>query len=260
MIERVQKPGLALPAIDARKIFTWHCVVIAGFVVAHGLVVMMGHLGHHRLLGMSDRLNMTEELSLPTFFSALALAACALVAALLSRNAAIARERRGWTILAVGFLFLAFDEACTIHELFDEFVTHLDGPFLYAWVIPYGLATLVAVGVLFPFWWRLPSAPRVGLAVGASIFVGSALGMELVESTIVSAAGDEIYDTSRMMLFLVIEEGGEMIGVAVLLRSLLAYLTAGAAPGNGVDAGSPSGFSVGRADRRPLKEPSRPGH
>jgi len=212
-------------SVDYRKIFAWHCVAIWMFVAAHVLVVVMGHFGHHHLFGFSERLNMTEEAAFPSFFSALALAACSLTAGFLARAADLQRDRRAWAILCVGFLFLAFDEATVIHELLDETALSLGGAFFYVWVIPYGVAVLVAVGVLFPFWRRLPQAPKWGLALGASILVASALGMEMVESMIVSRTGDEIYDTGRMMLFLVIEEGGEMLGVAVLLRTLIAQLS-----------------------------------
>lgn len=48
--------------------------------------------------------------------------------------------------------------------------------------------------------------------------------MELLQSSLVAQGGEAAYDTLRMQLLITVEEGAEMLGVALLVRTLLGHL------------------------------------
>jgi hypothetical protein len=191
------------------SILKLHLGVIGILVAGHLLVTLGAALGHEELLGVSGLLNLADEGNVPTLFSALALLLCAGASALNAALEPAPGQVTGWRLLAAGFLFLACDEASQIHELFDQLPLGTS----YAW--------------MFPFAVRLPSAPRLLLIVGASLYVGSALGMELVEFAVVRRFTEDFYANWRFSLFITLEEAGEMVGVAIMLNALLRNLAAG---------------------------------
>jgi hypothetical protein len=205
------------------SILKLHLGVIGILVAGHLLVTLGAALGHEELLGVSGLLNLADEGNVPTLFSALALLLCAGASALNAALEPAPGQVTGWRLLAAGFLFLACDEASQIHELFDQLPLGTS----YAWMVPYALGVLVVALVMFPFAVRLPSAPRLLLIVGASLYVGSALGMELVEFAVVRRFTEDFYANWRFSLFITLEEAGEMVGVAIMLNALLRNLAAG---------------------------------
>lgn len=75
-------------------------------------------LGYDHVKGLVPMFNVNQEQNLPTFFSVLLALSCAsllTLAALLTRA-----DRKGdvgyWFALALGFLFLSYDEAFQVHE------------------------------------------------------------------------------------------------------------------------------------------------
>lgn len=214
---------------EARTIFRWHLAAIAALLLCHvGLVVAaMVDWGHP--LGLRDLFDVSHERNVPAVFSALALLACGGACALNRLWAWRAQDARNWLIASATFAFLAFDEICSVHEAFSRLPLHGTGPLLYAWVVPYAAATAVFAVWLLPFAASLPKRTRMTLLLGFAVFIGSALGMELFEGMIATRLGVAAPDHWAMRLFLTIEEGGEMIGVAILLRSLLLNLPQGGA-------------------------------
>ena len=215
--------------INPRTVFRGHLTIIAGLLLLHLGVWTAYALGHQRLFGLRRLFDVFEEQNFPAYFSALALLACAL-AALANRTLEPSRRAAlGWLMVAAGFALLSLDEACSLHELFSRNAPPLGlaGPFLYVWVIPYSLLTLVAVAVVLPFVRTLPPPTRRTLAIGGVIYIAAALGMEMLEGVITTYLGGRaLYDHAPMRMFLAVEEGGEMLGVAVMLRGLLENMSA----------------------------------
>jgi hypothetical protein len=207
-------------AVSAPTIFKVHLGVIALLVAGHLAITAGEALGHEHLLGVSRLLDLTEEGNLPTLFSALALFGCAIAAACNALTEPTPRQVWGWRTLAVGFAFLGCDEACQIHELFDQVAGD------YSWTLSYAVAGLATALALLPFVARLSKGTRSRLVVGASVYVGGALGMELVEFALFHHFGDRLYRTWRFPLLLTIEEGLELLGAAFLLNALLGNLAA----------------------------------
>src|SRR5690606_22933135 len=83
----------------------------------------------------------------------------------------------------------------------------------------------LAVGLLLlQFWIGLPWPTRTGLAGAALLYCGGALGMELLESALVSRAGQTVYGSWQASLIITLEEVAELLGVALLVRTLLSHL------------------------------------
>ncbi|MBD0260081.1 MAG: multidrug transporter [Cytophagales bacterium] len=172
--------------------------------------------------------NFNAESNVPTFFSTVLLL---MAAALLL---VIARQHRGnalakyWWALGGIFLFLALDESAQIHEGVTRLVylatgaVQMPGYFLYAWVIPYLLATVVGGAFFFRFLLKLPYLIRNLFVMAGAMFVAGALGMEMLEGhfNLVSGYGN-VYTT----LLTTLEELLEMSGVILFIHALLLYVS-----------------------------------
>lgn len=125
-------------------------------------------------------------------------------------------------------MYLSIDEAASIHETVVEHITWRIWPTLdtrgyshYPWVFA-GAAFVLIVGVTFlRFLFRLPSRTRLGFVVSGLIFVGGALGIDILQ-----ANHDDRYgrQTFGFAMFVAVEEGMEMTGVLIFLQTLFVYI------------------------------------
>ncbi len=132
-----------------------------------------------------------------------------------------------WRLLALVFAYLAADELLAIHELVNaplEAALHTEGVLYFAWVIP--AAVLVGLFALayLPFLVRLPKSTAIGMIAAGAIFVGGALGLEVVGGWLLSRSGGE--ETFAYMVAYLAEEVLEMIGVCVFIMVLLRHFVA----------------------------------
>ncbi|MBU8540955.1 hypothetical protein [Falsiroseomonas tokyonensis] len=217
-------------AFAPARLFRFHLIAIAILTVAHLLVCWMRlEQGRDHLLGLAPRFSFLGEASIPAFFSAVMLLATAGVAALLSglEEGRGRADRRIWLFIAGLLLFMAVDEATAIHELFDALGAQEpeDGMLFNTWVIPFGALALFCIAILLPFWWRLPGPAKWGLAAAAALFLASAIGLELLESRVMAEAGlEDAFARWDYILMVTLEEAGEMLAVAIALRTLLLHL------------------------------------
>lgn len=170
--------------------------------------------------------NVSRETALPTWYSIIAILTCALLLGVISAAKWHARDRFRWhwAGLALAFLGISIDEQIMAHEGLATPVRNLlntGGIFYYAWVIP-ALAFMAVFALVYmrfvlslpePFW-RL-------FVIAALLYVGGALGMEMVGSWLADTRGVE---TLTYQTVATIEEIGEMSGIAVFLYALLNYL------------------------------------
>lgn len=209
-------------------------------------------LGHGRLLGFVPEFHLDAENNIPTYFSTLLLLAVAIVAGLTAR---VVRERelpfyRHWVGLALIFAYISLDEFASLHErlivplreIFDA-----GGIFYFAWVIP----GLVLVGLFLiaysRFFWHLPVRWKRLFAISGALYVGGALGAELIGGWYWERAPDSFGWVD--VLLTTVEEGLEMTGMALFLYTLLEYLRANVAEVR---------ISFGREERK-AAVPSRSG-
>ena len=144
-------------------------------------------LGHDYLLGLVPLFDTDGEDNIPTFWSVLLLLVSCLLLAVVA--ALHRRQKRPftlhWTVLSVGFLLMAYDEAFRVHETLIIPVgnmlggTHL-GLLYYAWVVP-GIVLVFLLGLFFlNFMWHLDAKTRLRFAVAGTIYIAGAIVVEAI--------------------------------------------------------------------------------
>jgi len=206
-------------------------IVLGGVISALVLLNLAGDfstyaLGHGHLYGLIPLFDLNREANIPTLFEAsiLLFAALLLMVISVARKRTQAADQNSWRCLALIFSLLAIDEACAIHELFTAPLREsfgLGGIFYYAWVIP-GMLLVAILGVRFLKWLLgLPRSTRNLFLLAAVMFIGGAIGIELIGSY-VDASGSR--HTLLYRLLIAVEESLEMTGVAVFIFGLLGYM------------------------------------
>jgi hypothetical protein len=199
------------------------CLSVSGQVVKYAA-------GHDSLYGLVPLFDLDREANVPTFFSALLLFGASVLLAVIAhlKRADSAPFATHWGALAAIFLFLAFDEASSIHELLMRPADGLAGDrragvFHFSWVIP-AMAGLAVLGAAYlRFWLHLPRRTRWLVFASASIYVGGAVGMEMVGGRYASRHGVE---NLAYNLVATVEETMEMAGMVLFIVTLLSYLAA----------------------------------
>uniref|UniRef100_UPI003D117D5F hypothetical protein n=1 Tax=Roseibium sp. TaxID=1936156 RepID=UPI003D117D5F len=184
-------------------------------------------LGEETILRGMPQIALDGEHNVGAWFSSalMTLSALALyLAGRAQRDIPGGRTPLPWYALAVIFVGLSIDESASFHEILGDPLRNTlgTGGFLYfAWVIPGAIFTL-AVGILFiPFLLSLPRGVAVRFIVAGAIFVGGALGMELLEGKL---ADEGKMGSVLFMVFVIIEEAMEMFGIALFLSTVVAHL------------------------------------
>ena len=184
------------------------------------------YLGFGSVFGLVNLFSLDREANLPTWYASLTLLACAALLGIIA--AAIRRETAGewkyWAGLAAVFLTLSMDEAASVHELSIEPLQAMlgtGGLLHWAWVVP-GMAFVLVLGMIYlRFIFALPHATRRLFILAAILFVGGALGVEMLGGWWFGEHGRRNMGYS---LFWTVEETLEMVGVAVFIYALLDYI------------------------------------
>ncbi|MGH2544507.1 MAG: hypothetical protein ACRDIB_17075 [Ardenticatenaceae bacterium] len=183
--------------------------------------------GYPHLFGLSAKFYVGEEGNIPTYYSTLLL----LLAALLLLLIAYHKRRQGarfavhWLVLGVIFLFLALDEATSLHDLVSGWmrgIVDARGILYYPWVLP-GSGFVLLVALSFSrFLLHLPTRTRWFVAVTGVLYVGGALITELVEGWYVEQNGA---DNLIYTMITTTEETLEMAGLILFIHVLLRYIS-----------------------------------
>ncbi|GAB5536502.1 MAG: hypothetical protein Rubg2KO_27510 [Rubricoccaceae bacterium] len=203
---------------------------MATLAVGHVFVHVVYALITHPLFGLRGFFGMDSERSLPTFFSALLLLATSglltwVAAAQRREGCSFRTEVLPWAILAAGFLVMAIDEAAGIHDaiiqnsLSSRFGRG-EGIFYGYWYLIYTPLVLVIAALYVPFLKQLPRSTAVRFVVAGAVYLGGALGVEAF--TAAWLQGEEGLTLDMLQL---VEESAEMLGVVLMIRALLIYLS-----------------------------------
>ena len=173
------------------------------------------------------RLDLDVEQSIYTWFSTVLLAsAAALLSVLATAVWHSGRPYRWhWALLALIFLGLSADEALSLHEWLSGYVSDAlgtDGYLYFAWVIPLGLAALIGLVAYLPFIASFPRDLAAWLLVSAMLFIGGAVGVEMLAGNVVSSDG-AARESGAYRVLVHLEEGLEGLGVIVFIRTLLLF-------------------------------------
>ena len=158
-------------------------LVIALSLFGSHIIVQVGifYFGFNK--NWLEILNMDRELNLPTLFAVFLF----IVSSFLLKKISFLKGKESssdWVLLSKIFLFLAFDEALQIHEIFifPNLRPYIHPSLGSTWVIPYGLL-LAIIGWRFKhFIRRLPKNTSSKLLQSGFTYVLGAIGMEMVGS------------------------------------------------------------------------------
>ena len=242
----VRSRPLQVPSRSAR--FSVEPEAVARVLAIAILLIVSAHLATQvarfafdrgTLMGLTTRLYLGAEASLPAWFSSSVLLACAVMLALIARLARNGDGRRAgyWALLSLVFLFLSADESAQFHELtstvFAGTMTWLAqqggaalAPFArsaprYAWILP-GVAVTAVIGLAsLRFLRSLPRRTALLFVAAGTLFVGGAVGFEAVGGWYSGAYGA---DNPVFVAVMTVEETLEMVGASLFLYALVAYL------------------------------------
>lgn len=212
--------------LNIKKITGLLALVVAFLALAH-ILGQIADIYTGRTFGLL-LFDMDRERSIPTFYSAVTLLFCS---GLLLIIASATKKKKGapgfayWMGLAVIFFVMSLDEAAAIHENFIaplRSAFNATGFFYFAWVIPASIFLVVFLSVYLKFLVALPRKIALLFIVGGAIYVGGALGFELLGGYQAESFGTE---NTVYAILITFEETLEMIGTLVFIYALLLYIT-----------------------------------
>jgi len=185
-------------------------------------------LGYDNVKGFVPLFYLDYEWNIPTFYSVFLLLVASSLFFVLAR---LEKERLNkhvskWVLLSLLFLFMGVDEFCCFHERLNAPISNMIGNetmgnFYFAWVIP-GIVVAGTVGVyFFRFVWQLPNKTKLLLVFSAFLYLGGALGFELI-----GGRQAEMHGMNNWLytFYATVEETLEMSGVILLIFTLMSYI------------------------------------
>jgi hypothetical protein len=208
--------------IEPGKLIVGLSLVACMLLLVHGVLTVYHYqVAEIEWIPWRQLFDVDEENNLPTWFSGglAGITALWLWVQAESSRANADRWALHWRVLCVGFLLISLDEIAGIHETINTVIS-------ITWAIPFGILALVIGLSFFPFLWALPKHTRNTFVLGGILFVGGAIGIEMIGAPMVE-------DAMPYNLLTIVEEGMEMFGVIVFLAGLLRFMrrqTSAAAP------------------------------
>lgn len=179
-------------------------------------------------MGLIPMMDVDRESSVPTVFSFQLLSIAAFLFMVISALKHFNKDkfRWHWTGLAAGFTFMTFDEGASIHELLTMPVRENVGEGLpsllhYAWIIPFGIMVVMLAFLYIRFILALPKVPRRMIIISAMLYLGGALGVEMIGG---SYAHSHTIHNLTYNIMVTVEEMLEMAGTIFLILTLANYL------------------------------------
>lgn len=219
-------------------------LAVAPTKIAHVLVVVIGTLlasyaitqfirfqsGHDNLHGLIPQFDLGAENNIPTWYSSVALLVSAIVLIVIGIGKKSAGDRYAAHWLALGAIFggLSMDEMASLHEMtMPLFRSLLEGSsygggyLWFSWVIAGGIFVMLVGLAYLRFLAHLPAKTRWLFLLAAALYVGGAIGMEMIGAKQHYLFGRNNY---QYALIVGMEETCEMAGIALFIYALLSYL------------------------------------
>lgn len=212
--------------ITSHKIGRAYSAIVIALLAMQLLTWAVAAAGYPGQYGIRALFDFDTEASIPAMFAAISLMTCGLLlAAVYARCRANERPHCWrWALLALVFVFLAADEAVSIHEKISEVINRFvkgDGILSYVWVVPYGIAAMAGIVLYWPWICDLPRSIRLRLILAAVLYLGGAIGLEMVGAWLWD---NELRQSHWYTLEVTIEELCELVGVGVFICALIDYL------------------------------------
>jgi hypothetical protein len=217
--------------LHPKKVVLFITLVVVGLVLCHFVTQVAKFQGGQSWLTELERqFDLGNENNIATWYSSTTLFLSAMLLAVIGLHKKQIRGvyARHWLALAGIFVLLALDETASIHEkakLFQPYLKQFDyfgGYFYYSWVAV-GLCFVLAVGGAYlRFLAHLPEGTRRLFVVAGVLYVGGALGLEMIESRLDFLQGG--HESLAYQSLVGVEEACEMMGIVLFIYALLSYI------------------------------------
>jgi hypothetical protein len=176
--------------------------------------------------------SLDSEANPAAWFSSLQLLFSAILLTVIARKGYGDSHPGYWAGLAIIFYYLALDEGAQIHELLNPVFRRATGVNIRnAWVLlAIPMIAVLGLGYL-RFLVRLPRRTAIQFAIGGSIFLMGAMGVEAIgggflNTTIARGPECELsaYCHYGYRVTVAVEEGMEMAGISIFVNALLRIL------------------------------------
>ncbi len=198
-------------------------MIVAAGLAREGYVLSFGEETALRDL---RQFSLNAEQNLASWYTSLLLAVGALLAWLAGScdSAEPPAARRFWQLVAVLLLAAAADETVSFHEVLTLFLPGVQemSPLLhFSWVVlALPLLAILALWCL-PMMRHLPRVTFWGLVAAALLFVGGAVGLEMVAGLVIDRAGET---SLAYRAVYILEDTFEMLGGAVFILVVLRHI------------------------------------
>ena len=216
-------------SINQTKIIWILCATAFLIIIASVVGQLIKYIyGHPRVYGLVNLFYLDEENNIPTAFSTLMLIFAGVLLAVIAFlwDKQKINHRSKWTVLSLGFIYMAYDEAFEVHELFGKsfktlFTDGNFGFFYFIWVIP-GILIVFILGLFFfRFILQLPSKTRLTFIISAVLYIGGSIGIELIGGKYAEING---FESLSYSMIATLEESLEIAGLILFNWGLLNYL------------------------------------
>lgn len=219
----------ALVSLHPKKV-TSTLLKIVGLLLLAGsfcLYLFFG-LGLTNGLGFLPLFDLNGEYNIPAFYSATAIWFCAFLLSYTYKQEKKLGHKNAnyWRHFSYLFIFLGVDELASIHEIFGRFAPMIWERFPWLqisrkWIIPFSPVLLAIAVYFFRFYLQLSQQNKRRFTVAGLVFLSGAVGIEIIgEWLAVKYNLPPIYRGISAVL----EEGAEMIGIVLFIRSLLLHI------------------------------------
>lgn len=208
---------------DPKKVVRFLGAIVVCLIVANMIgIVSYFYFGSHRIA----LFNLDREGNIPTLYAAVTTLLCSGLLAVIAtaRKRQEKRDYLYWAGLAIAFLFLAVDDGAALHENIIRPLRNIlntSGFLYFAWVIPYGIMVITMGLVYLRFLFSLTARIRYLIIFAGILYVGGALGFELVGGYWTELHGQEnvVYE-----LLTTCEQSLQMAGILVFIYALMSYI------------------------------------
>ena len=216
----------------SHKVLRVHLCIIL-FLILASLTgdIIHSTTGHDYIFGLRPLFNVLNEKNIPSLFSSFAILCSAAFLFVLHHRYRKSNLRGSGYFLFLGlvFVFLAYDEAFSVHERLNTSGNQLvtaSGLFYFAWIVPASLFVLLIFVCSVGFLRRTDARTRNLLILSGTIFVGGAVGFEALSGLRLDIAeiSVETANSRPDLIYLILatfEEMLEMIGIALFIFTLV---------------------------------------
>lgn len=211
-----------------KKVLSWLVGLAAASIAVHLLLQYLNlevfYQQQGQIYELSNRFDLDDEASFPTWVSQFLFLSIAMLAFASSYFSKTVGQKNVWRVIGLGGLMMSIDEIAGLHEYLlqtvhviffrDASPTSLDN----AWLI---LAPFIVAGSLILFWFCLKNLPKRTVSLLAFATFTFLMGAVVID-VLISVSARETFLNQGLMV--AIEEGLELIGLVIGVYAIANYL------------------------------------